>query len=310
VLRLASERLEQRRAADYEVLLHVVGRRGVQHFRFRGIGMDREYLELGDLPTYDQVLELTDSLMEAFLRDEISGLEVAYMQFVSPGEQTPVVSQILPLSSLPAPAPRMPSAAEPPPYEFFPSPKEILAELLPATVRLRTYQCFLDSSLSEQIVRARAMQNATQNAEEMLTALAAEANRLRQRQITTELSEIVGGAAGGGRSVREPLAVRRLRQMLLNPEGRIEVEVTSAAPLSEAQVGRVRRMVRQMSGGKPLLQLTVDPKVLGGLVIRIGDRVYDASVAGKLDSLAVRCAAPLSGAGLPSPRPAEGGRWQ
>lgn len=310
VLRLATERIEQLRAAGYEVLLHVVGKRGVRHFRFRGVAMDYENTELGDLCTYEQVLELTDPLMDAFLKHGISGVEVAYMQFVSPGQQTPVIAQILPLSSLEAPPRRMPSVGEPPPYEFLPRPKEILAELLPATVRLRMYQCFLDSSLSEQLVRARAMQNASQNAEEMLTQLAAEANRLRQKQITAELAEIVSGAGSRGKPAREPLAVRRFQEMLRNPEGRIEVEVTSAAPLSQAHVGRVRRMLRQIGGGKPLLKLTVDPKVLGGLVIRVGDRVYDASVGGKLDSLAGRYAAPPSRGGQSSLRPADRGPGQ
>jgi len=292
VLRVATQRLDQLRAEGYEVLLHVTGRKGIRHFRFHGVEVQREYTELGDLPGYDQVLERTDCLMDAFGADEIGGVEVAYMQFLSPGRQTPVIAQILPLSNLEAP-PRSPLATgEPAPYDLWPSADEILAQLLPATVRLRMYQCFLDSSLSEQIVRARAMQNASESAEDMLHDLTAQYNRLRQRQITRELMEIMGGSGGRGRSARGPLAAERFRRMLQTPEGQIEVTVTSAVPLSAAQRGQVRKMLRKIVAGEPALTETVDPQVLGGLVLRIGDRVYDASVSGKLGALAERVARP------------------
>lgn len=290
VLRVATDRRGQLREADYHVLLHVVGRRGMQHFRFHGVAMDREYTELGDLPSYDQVLALTDSLMDAFLADEISGVEVAYMQFVSPGQQTPVIAQILPLSNLEAPPRRMPSTGEPAPYDFLPSAGEILAELLPATVRLRMYQCFLDSSLSEQIVRAQTMQNASQSAEDMLHDLTAQYNRLRQKQITTELMEIMGGAAGPGKAVPEHLAAKQFRRVLQNPEGKVEVSVTSAVPLDAAQLQQVRQMLRETLATEPIVRTVVDAEVLGGLVIRVGDRVYDASIAGRIGKLTDRIA--------------------
>jgi len=63
-------------------------------------------------------------------------------------------------------------------------------------VRLRLYQCFLDAAVTEQVSRIRAMRAATENADEMIHDLTVLYNRTRQAQITTELAEIIGGAAG------------------------------------------------------------------------------------------------------------------
>jgi F-type H+-transporting ATPase subunit gamma len=79
-------------------------------------------------------------------------------------------------------------------YEFSPDPKELLAELLPATVRIRLFQCFTDATVSEQVGRMVAMKAATDAAGEMITALTRQYNRARQTQITMELLDIVGGA--------------------------------------------------------------------------------------------------------------------
>jgi F-type H+-transporting ATPase subunit gamma len=80
-------------------------------------------------------------------------------------------------------------------YEFLPSPREILEELVPASFKARLYKCFLDAAVSEQIARMVAMKSATDNADEMIRTIRAQYNRARQSQITSELSEIIGGAA-------------------------------------------------------------------------------------------------------------------
>ena len=71
---------------------------------------------------------------------------------------------------------------------------EILEEILPAAFKARLFKCFLDSAVSEQILRMVAMKGATENAGEMIGSLSRQYNRARQAQITSELSEIIGGA--------------------------------------------------------------------------------------------------------------------
>ena len=196
VLKLAMNRLEQLRGAHYDVVLHVVGGRGARYLRFSKIRVDREYLDFGDLPEYPQVAALGDAMMSQFLGGKISGLEVAYTQFISGGQQKPAITKILPLEDLPQSSQAGVDASLLAPCDFLPSPERILRRLLPNTVRLKLYQCFLDAAAAEQLMRRVAMQAATDNADEMTHDLRIIANRLRQMQITTELAEIIGGRAG------------------------------------------------------------------------------------------------------------------
>jgi F-type H+-transporting ATPase subunit gamma len=80
-------------------------------------------------------------------------------------------------------------------YEFLPSAPEILEEIVPAAFKARLFKCFLDAAVSEQIFRRVAMKAATENADDMIRAISLQYNRARQTQITSELSEIIGGAA-------------------------------------------------------------------------------------------------------------------
>lgn len=195
VLRVAIDRLGQLRKAGYEVLLQVVGSRGVRYLEFRGLAVDRIYEDVGDVPEYATTTVLADRMMADFLGRAIGGLEVAYMQFVSSGRQRPAVAQLLPVADLPAERGEVDPGLLMP-YDFLPEPEGILRRMLPATVRRRLYQCFLDASAAEQFMRRLAMRAATDNADDMIHELRIRANRQRQAQITTELTEIMGGRAG------------------------------------------------------------------------------------------------------------------
>jgi F-type H+-transporting ATPase subunit gamma len=78
-------------------------------------------------------------------------------------------------------------------YDFSPSVQVLLDELLPLTVKTAFFQTFLDATTSEHVARMVAMKSATDNADKMVKALTMQYNRARQSQITTELSEIMGG---------------------------------------------------------------------------------------------------------------------
>jgi F-type H+-transporting ATPase subunit gamma len=195
VLKVAQDRLNQVLRAGYDVKLRLVGRRGVQQLRHRGVAIDTEYRPFEGVPEYEPVAALADSLMKEFLAAKISGLEVAYTQFISSGRRRPVIAQILPLSGLPKPQ-RLPTLGQGASYEVVPPEAGILDPLLPMVVRMRLWQCFLDAAVSEQFERIAAMRAATDNADKMIHSLTVRYNRMRQAQITTELAEIVGGRAG------------------------------------------------------------------------------------------------------------------
>jgi F-type H+-transporting ATPase subunit gamma len=127
----------------------------------------------------------------------VDAISVASMQFVSVSRQVPAVVKLLPLE----PAPRDGSAREAAAEalcEFRPSPESILEELLPMAVRAALYQAFLDAVVSEQLLRMVAMKAATENARDLGKTLNRNYNRARQTQITTELMEVVSGAAALG----------------------------------------------------------------------------------------------------------------
>ena len=131
--------------------------------------------------------------MDRFTRGEISAAHVAYVRFVSASRQVPTVIQLLPLTREESDV-ASDSKQGNVQYEFSPNPKELLEELLPATVRVRLFQCFTDAAASEQIARMVAMKAATEAAGDMITSLTRKYNRARQTQITMELLDIVGGA--------------------------------------------------------------------------------------------------------------------
>jgi len=194
--RIAAERAGQLSEAGYEVLVHAVGKRGTRQLRAKGLRIDRHYADLPHPPEYPAIAALADELAGQFLAGKISGLEVAYMQFVSSGVQKPAVALILPLSQLAPPSRFRPVGREPIPYEIIPSTRQLLDRLLPQMLRLKLYQCFTDAAAAEEIMRMRAMRLASDNAEEMIHKLTVRYNRQRQSQITTELAEIVGGREG------------------------------------------------------------------------------------------------------------------
>lgn len=198
VLRIAMERLRELKADGNDVHVQAVGKRGIQFMKFRRQPLEKSYTTFDRLPTYEQVKELADGLMARFEADEISGVEVAYMQFISSGKQKPAIAKVMPLTDLvTAPtAASLPKEAHAPSFELLPSAEGILTRLLPLAVRMKLFQCFLDAAVSEQIMRIAAMRAATDSADDMIHKLTVLYNRSRQGQITTELAEIMGGSAG------------------------------------------------------------------------------------------------------------------
>jgi len=194
VLRLVCERKEQLEQGGYKVLLHVIGKRGLQYFRFRGIEVAKEYADFEDVPEYGDIRKVASDLIDTYLKKEISDLEIGYMQFISAGRQSASIAQILPMSEMPSIASKTPGQ-EDLPYDFHPSPRELFDKLMPVAVIQKIYQCFMDAAVSEQVMRIAAMHGATEAADEMIQKLTVSYNRVRQSQITTELAEIMGGRA-------------------------------------------------------------------------------------------------------------------
>lgn len=193
VLRAAGDFLSD---SEIPVDVSMVGKKGVAFFRFLGNEMAETATEVADAPRFDQVEPMANRLMERFAAGELATVDVAYTRFISTARQRAVVERILPL------APDKDDVADGEgkeeaaslEYEFSPAPQELLDELVPASVRMRIFQCFTDAAVSEQIARMVAMKAATDAAGDMIKRLTMQYNRARQTQITMELLDIVGGA--------------------------------------------------------------------------------------------------------------------
>lgn len=190
VLRQAAAVVREEKAAGRPLSLVVAGKKLGNALRFQGAVPDAVHTQFEGRPTFAQVNVLATAWIDAYARGEIDELRVAYTRFESSARQRPVVERVLPFA--------VPTAAGKGPthdWIFDPDAATILTDLIPRTVRLRLFQAFLDAAVSEQVARMTAMKSATDNANDMIKALGRLFNRSRQSQITTELTEIMGGAS-------------------------------------------------------------------------------------------------------------------
>jgi F-type H+-transporting ATPase subunit gamma len=192
VLRAATQFLRQQDAASKTVDLYVVGKKGVSYFTFQKRPITQR-LDAHDPPRYADVEKVANMFMQKFTAGELDAVYVASMVFHSAGVQKPEVMTLLPLAGVTGETKEKQAPKAETIYDFSPSAKELLDELLPLTVRTALFQAYLDATTSEHVARMISMKSATDNADKMVKSLTMQYNRARQSQITTELSEIMGG---------------------------------------------------------------------------------------------------------------------
>jgi F-type H+-transporting ATPase subunit gamma len=203
VIRTANHFIREQEAAGKSIDLYVAGKKGYSYFNFQKRPIVQRLDQFGDLPRFADVDELAKKLMDRFTDGELDAVYVAFMNFVSAGSQKPEVVPLLPLASLTPPAAAGKAGQAQTSgvgeldvktqYDFYPDAMTLLDELLPLTVKSTLFQAFLDAVTSENVARMVAMKSATDNADKMIKSLTMQYNRARQSQITTELSEIMGG---------------------------------------------------------------------------------------------------------------------
>ena len=170
------------------------GRRGLAFLKYQQIDVTEQFTNFEDKPSFDEVEAIANRYIELYCSGKLDRLDIVYTKFESASRQRPVVETLLPIGSLGG-ATGSTSTEKKIDYEFLPSAGEILEEIVPAAFKARLFKCFLDAAVSEQIARRVAMKAATENAGDMIKSLSMQYNRARQSQITSELSEIIGGAA-------------------------------------------------------------------------------------------------------------------
>ena len=186
-----------RETGTENITTEIVGKKGVGLMKFSRLEVDTFHDHIGDTPEYEDVQALAQRYMDDFVAGKYDAVRVAYMRFVSMSKQTPEVMTLLPLEPPNADAEqgKASGTGTDTNYEFSPSAEELLGELLPITVKSSLYQAFNEAAVSEQLARMVAMKAATDAAGKVGKSLKRQFNRARQAAITTELSEIIAGAA-------------------------------------------------------------------------------------------------------------------
>lgn len=190
-------RIAERRALEYlgqgkNVRFFAVGKKAQSYFEYRKYKVDRAFLGVTDAPGYGDARAVANVVMDAYASETIDSLDAVFTRFKSAGSQEAMLTALLPVTQVGEESDGEPSKSVD--YSYEPSPGEILDRLLPRYVEATIFSMLLEASASEHSARRRAMKAATDNAEDLIRALTQRANRARQAEITTEISEIVGGA--------------------------------------------------------------------------------------------------------------------
>lgn len=185
-------------ASGASVDVIVCGKKGIGYFNYREVQPALTFMDLSADPTITQAREISSYVREKFAKGETDKVELFYNHARNLADQDLMTIDVLPISAGKKRDEEKQDdskKATPMSFEFEPSPEAVLGKLLPDYVDTMIYRALLDSAAAEQGARRRAMKSATDNATEIISTLQRSYNRARQAAITTELTEIVGGAA-------------------------------------------------------------------------------------------------------------------
>lgn len=174
--------------------LHIVaiGKKGQDYYEKRKYNIIGNNNDVYSALNFENVSTITEAIMQGFVEGKYDKVEVVYNQFKNAAMQILTTEQLLPVPKAEKKADAGTSQVD---YILEPSKEEIVEQLIPKNIKLQLYKAVLDSHASEHGARMTAMDKATDNAGDLLKKLKLAYNQARQAAITTELSEIVSGAA-------------------------------------------------------------------------------------------------------------------
>ncbi len=199
IIKAATDRLDKNYASQLaagKVTIACIGKKGLDYFKrhYPQARIVDDYLRMMDEGlNFDPISNLADILMNRFTRGRYDKIDVAFAEFVNPAVQTIQVADYLPIETMEAEEDSDKSMKAD--YIFEPDEKSLLEHLIPSIMQVRFQRYLLDNNASEHGARMTAMDQATENAEELERELNIAYNKARQEAITREISEIVGGAA-------------------------------------------------------------------------------------------------------------------
>lgn len=197
ILKAAEQRIKERYSElvrTKELAIAPVGKKAYDYFRkkYPYLHVDKGYINMFDDLSFDNASRLPKRLIGSFERGRFDAIDIVYSRFKNAALQFATVEEFLPIPKMDLAESESSVRAD---YIFEPSMDVLLEELAPTILLTKFQKCVLDTNASEHGARMTAMDNATNNAEELKRDLKIAYNKARQEAITKEISEIVGGAA-------------------------------------------------------------------------------------------------------------------
>ena len=171
-------------------LVYMIGSKGAAYLTHRQIEFNHEYLHLNSTMDFREIVRLVGELTQMYRDQEISKIKIIYTQFVNNLTFTPRVITLLPVDTADFTDIEVTKKFT----IFEPSPSDVLNHLIPMYLQSVIYGYLVESVTSENASRRVSMENATDNAQELIEDLLLKYNQARQTAITNEISEIVAGA--------------------------------------------------------------------------------------------------------------------
>jgi F-type H+-transporting ATPase subunit gamma len=193
MLRALTNRMRDVQQAGGSVQAVAIGNKGLAFLNRVGVKVVSYVVHLGDAPHLDKMVGPVKVMLDAFAAGELDAVQLCYTRFVNTMTQEPVIEQFLPLTSEGLQS----SATDKHAWDYIyePEPSAVIDELLRRYGEALVYQAVAENMASEHAARKVAMKAATDNAGNLIDELKLVYNKTRQAAITTELSEIVSGAA-------------------------------------------------------------------------------------------------------------------
>ncbi len=192
ILKAGQNHIDNLKKENFDISVSAIGKKSVDYFRRREISPRRSWTGLSGNIIFSDVQEIANDIKENYINGTVDEVIIIYNEFKSMIAQKISMVRLLPLRPI---EPEEGSVTEPvgTDYIYEPSMEEIFNRLIPKNLDIQVYRALLESSAAEEAARMSAMENATQNCNEMVDKLTLQYNKVRQAGITKELMDIVGG---------------------------------------------------------------------------------------------------------------------
>jgi len=193
IIKLAKLTIQEKYAAQFAKgngQIWSIGKKGYEHFAKNNYKVSDTYKDIFLSLSFEHVQACAQAAIKAFENKEFDAVEIIYSEFKNAATQVFVAEKFLPIPKVVKKA-----GAAKSDFIYEPTKEQLIAELMPKILNTQLYKAVLDCNASEHGARMTAMDKASENANEILRSLRISYNRARQAAITTELTEIVSGAA-------------------------------------------------------------------------------------------------------------------